>query len=74
MESLAYQYKRIAATIAYYASLYGYTEEELATIAHMSRTTWWTRKQRPETFTISELGMLAHKFGVAIEKLVGGEP
>lgn len=47
MESLAFQYKKIAATIAYYASLYGYSEEELATIAHVSRGTWCARKQRP---------------------------
>ena len=60
----------IAANIAYYAQMYGYDCERIATALHVSKSTWHKRKEHPEKFTIEELQRLASSFNVSLADLI----
>ena len=51
------------ANLCYLQSLYGVTDEVLASKIGISRGTWHNRKQRPQQMTLKELNLAVSFFG-----------
>lgn len=52
----------VVAKIDYEASIRGLSCEDIATVLHVSRDTYYHRKNNPKNFSVAELMRLAKKF------------
>lgn len=63
--------KNLKANLAYYATLYGFDNDELTTISGVSVATFYHRLQDPTAFRLIELIRLAQAFKIPLTRLLG---
>lgn len=64
--------EKVAAKIAYYMQLRGYSPNEMAAATGMSDRSFREKlRYRPHNFRLQELVLAAKKFGIKLEELVG---